>query len=88
MSYEEQATNWVDEHRERFFNLHAESDHVETVSNYYSDDCYDIADEFMIDDSDLLLVVGSDTKCYGAWYAESEKIKVEKLAIKEYLVDY
>lgn len=83
MPYEEQSTNWVEEHRDRFFDLHAKSDHVELVFNYYREDCYDTADEYMIDESDLLLVVGSSEKsCYGTGYANSRNIKVERLDIR------
>lgn len=85
MPYEEQATNWVEEIRERFFRLHAEADHVELISNHYTDDCYDIADEYMIDDSDLLLIIGKEVnRCYGAGYADSKNINVERLDIQEY----
>lgn len=85
MPYEEQSTNWVEEFRNRFFKMHAESDNVEIVSCFYSDDCYEIADKYMIDDSDLLLVVGNTAKnCYGAGYAYGKKIKVEKMNVKNY----
>ena len=70
MPYEEQSTNWTEEHRDRFFTVHKESDHVKLISHKYTDNCYDIADESMIDDSDLVLVVGADTNCYGASYAK------------------
>lgn len=79
MPYEEQSTNWVEEHRDRFFKLHAESDNVEIVSHHYTDKCYDLADEHMIDDSALLLVVGTHTDCYGVSYAKENDIKVEQL---------
>ncbi len=79
--YEEQATNWVEEHRERFFNVHAESDNVEIISHQHTDDCYELADEHMIDDSDLMLVVGTHTDCYGASYAKKNGIKVEQLLL-------
>ena len=79
MPYEEQSTNWVEEHRDRFFRLHADSDNVEIISHHYTDDCYEHADEQMIDDSDLLLVVGTHTDCYGASYAKENSIKVERL---------
>lgn len=59
MPYEEQSTNWVEEYRKRFFSVQAKSNHVEIVSYQYSDDFYDRADEYMIDDSDLLLIVGT-----------------------------
>lgn len=58
MPYEEQSTNWVEEFRDRFFDLHAQADSVEIVSNQYDEDCYDLADEYMADNSELLLIVG------------------------------
>ena len=33
MPYEEQSTNWVEEHRDRFFKIHAESDNVDIISH-------------------------------------------------------
>lgn len=81
MPYEEQSTNWVEEHRDRFFRLHADSDNVEIISHHYTDNCYNLADEYMIDDSDLLLVVGTHTDCYGAYYVKENGIKVEQLLI-------
>ena len=79
MPYEEQSTNWVEEHRERFFSAHENSDHVEIISNRYSDACYELADEHMIEESELLLVVGKNAdKCYGTGYAKIRSIKIEK----------
>lgn len=81
MPYEEQSTNWVNEHRERFFDIHAESDHVELISNNYTDDCYELADEHMIDNSDLLLVIGITSNCYGASYAKGRGVKLDNFNI-------
>lgn len=79
MPYEEQSTNWVEEYRERFFTAHENSDHVEIISNRYSDDCYKLADEHMIEESELLLVVGENAdKCYGTGYAKNRSVKIEK----------
>ena len=81
MPYEEQSTNWVEEHRERFFRIHAESDHVEIISHNYTDDCYGLADEHMIDESDLLLIVGTDSNCYGASYAKAKGVRIENINV-------
>ncbi len=82
MPYEEQSTNWVEEYRERLFAIHAASDRVEIISNRYSEDCYDLADEHMIDDSELLLVVGRNAdECYGTRYAKSRSSKIEKFVL-------
>ncbi len=78
MPYEEQSTNWVEEHRDRFFAVHADSDHVELISNQYTEDCYEMADEYMIDESDLVVIVGSpDQNNSLRKYAESTGVKVE-----------
>ncbi len=81
MPYEEQSTNWVEEHRNRFFRLHAESDNVEIISHHYTDDCYELADEHMIDESELLLVVGTEQECYSVLYAKNQGIVINKLLI-------
>ena len=78
MPYEEQSTNWVEEHRDRFFAVHADSDHVELISNQYTEDCYEMADEYMIDESDLVVIVGSPDQNNSLMkYAESTGVKVE-----------
>ena len=78
MPYEEQSTNWVEEHRDRFFAVHADSDHVELISNQYTEDCYELADEHMIDESDLVIIFGSpDQNNSLRKYAESTGVKVE-----------
>lgn len=84
MPYEEQSTNWVEDHRERFFAAHAEADHVEIISPYCTEDCYERADEYMIDNSDLLLVVGRKrigTHCLK--YAANSSVGVEFFEIKK-----
>ena len=58
MPYEEQAKDWYDDQRERYFNVHALSDDVHMLEKQYYDGCYDDAEEYMIDQSDLLLVFG------------------------------
>ena len=80
MPYEEQSTNWVEEQRDRFFAVHADSDHVELISNQYTEDCYELADEYMIDESDLVIIVGeAGRKCYAKKYADSVGVKCEFL---------
>lgn len=82
MPYEEQSTNWVEEHRNRFFRTHAEADRVKIVSNRYSIECYNLADEYMIEKSDLLLVAGNeDSVLYGVRYAKHNNIAIDYLMI-------
>ena len=66
--YEEQASNWCDEHRDRYFNVHSKADSVIMADKHYCDDCYDRADDIMIAESDLLTVFG---KKGNGLYAES-----------------
>ncbi|HQM02906.1 MAG TPA: DUF1273 domain-containing protein, partial [Ruminococcus flavefaciens] len=61
-----------------FFAVHADSDHVELISNQYTEDCYELADEHMIDESDLVVIVGSpDQNNSLRKYAEITGVKVE-----------
>ena len=79
MPYEEQPTNWVEEHRDCFSKIHAESDNVDIISHQYTDNCYELAYEHMIDNSDLLLIIGSYNNCYGSTYAKKRGINIESL---------
>ena len=58
MPYEEQANDWYEDQRERYFSVHSLADDVYMLTKQYYDDCYDDTEEYMIDQSDLLLVFG------------------------------
>lgn len=60
--YEEQAVNWCEEHRERYFKVHSKADGVVMASTQYYDGCYEKADDMMIAESDLLAVFGGKGK--------------------------
>lgn len=47
MPYEEQATKWGEDYRDRFFTVHEKADTVKILSTHYTKDCYDTADEYM-----------------------------------------
>ena len=82
MPYEEQATNWIEEFRERFFNLHAQSDSSKIISHRFIPECYDMTDEYMIKRSDLLLVVGTHPyRMYSINFAVSNNFDIEYLKI-------
>lgn len=82
MPYEEQASSWIKERRERFFSIHAHADKVIIISNYYTDDCCDLADMHMIDDSDIILIVGNDkTEMFGIKYAREKNVNTEYLIL-------
>ena len=52
MPYEEQAVNWGEEFRDRYFAVHERADTVELLSYHYYDGCYEEADRIMADKSD------------------------------------
>ena len=58
MPYEEQANDWYEDQRERYFSVHSLADDVHMLNTQFYEKCYDEADEYMIDQSDLLLVFG------------------------------
>lgn len=57
--YENQAMRWVDEWRERYYNIHAQADSVVMLETKFTDTCYHECDRFMVDNSDMLLFVGN-----------------------------
>ena len=74
--YENQCVNWYEEHRDRYYNAHFQSDNVYMISTQYSEDCYDKADRYMIERSELLFIFGKyGSNLYSVDYAE--KIDVE-----------
>lgn len=77
MPYENQADNWCEEHRDRFFNVHAKADSVVMADTQYYSDIYEIADEMMIDESDLLVAFGKNSnKSYAAVYARKKNVAI------------
>lgn len=75
--YEEQAVNWCEEHRERYFKVHSKADSVVMASTQYCDNCYEYADNIMIDESDLLAVFGEKGKRpHAEKYAEENNVKI------------
>ena len=62
---------------DRYFSVHEMADSVKTAEKHYSEDSYDIADEIMLNDSDLLLVFGSPSdNLYAVEYAEKNNVRV------------
>lgn len=82
MPYEEQSTNWVEEFRDRFFAVHSLADSVELIAAQYDDECYDRADKYMIDASDMLLIVGSrPERPYISDCANESGIQIQRLRL-------
>ena len=75
--YEEQASYWCDEYRDRYFNVHAKSDSVIMADKRHCDDCYAEADDIMIAESDLLAVFGKKgNSLYAENCARKKNIKI------------
>ena len=70
MPYEEQSIGWSEEYRDRYYDIHSKADEVHIIGTRCTDDCFNEADRYMIDRSDVLLVCGnSHSGLYGAEYA-------------------
>ena len=77
MPYEEQATNWGEEIRDRFFHIHSQANGVKIVNARYHDACHEETDKFMIDDSDMLLVIGdNNSELYSVEYAKTIGVEI------------
>ena len=57
MPYEEQATKWAEEYRDRFFTVHEKADTVTIISNHYTEDCYEKAERYMCDRADKSIII-------------------------------
>lgn len=57
--YAEQAVQWSEEQRDRYFRLHERTDCVTLANAQYHPNCYREANQLMIDESDLLVICGS-----------------------------
>ena len=78
MPYEEQSVNWSEEHRDRYYNIHAQSDSIVIANTRYHSDCYNDADKIMLDESDALVAFGNlQNKIYAAQYAEANGIDIK-----------
>lgn len=78
MPYENQVANWCEEHRDRFFKIHANADSVVMADTQYYSDIYEVADEMMINKSDLLAAFGRNSdKTYAAGYARKKKTAIK-----------
>lgn len=76
--HEEQSTNWIEEFRDRYFQVQLLADSVTFVNTQYSSECYQEADEYMLQNSDLLYVFGRKQDCPDTVDAAKE-LKVEIL---------
>ncbi len=61
--YEKQSTNWIEEFRDRYFQIQSLADSVTFVNTQYFPECYQKADEYMLQNSDLLYLFGTKQDC-------------------------
>ena len=59
MPYEEQAKNWSEEYRDRYFTIHEKADTVELLSYHYYDGCYEAANKEMTSRSDSVILMST-----------------------------
>ena len=76
--YEEQAKKWHEGVRERYYNVHEAADSVTMLQTQYSEDCYQVADRFMLNRSLMLLTDGGNA--YLMDYAKSKAKHIEKVS--------
>ena len=57
MPHEEQATQWPEEYRDRFFTVHEKADTVTIISNHYTEDCYEKAERYMRERADRCVII-------------------------------
>ena len=74
MPYENQASRYSNEVRDRFFYLHSKANSVVILHTQYCEDCYRDADIYMVDNSDVLLV--DDFSSFIARYAAGRGMRV------------
>lgn len=75
--YEEQALNWTEEQRDRYYFLHEHSDSVTFACYGFEPDCYQTADRIMAENSDKVLIFGSpEDRLYIAGYAVENGVAI------------
>ncbi|MBQ8827294.1 MAG: DUF1273 family protein [Oscillospiraceae bacterium] len=73
--FEEQCCFWTENERDRYYAIHKMADTVEFACKGYRDNCYSIADEMMIDKSDLVIIFTKiENKLCAEQYAKEKGI--------------
>jgi uncharacterized phage-like protein YoqJ len=62
MPHEKQAHRWSADVQERFYNVHEAAESVTMLATQYTDNCYQDADNFMLNRSVLLLTDGGNAE--------------------------
>ncbi len=76
---EEQTTNWTEDQRDRYYDVHLKADSVVFADKQWKENCYHEADEMIINESDVVLILGADETCYAEIYAKRMEIPVQKI---------
>ena len=82
--HEEHCRGWNDERRDRYYAVQVQADSFEYACYDYAENCYDIADELMLEKSDRLIIFGKrNDKPYSAEYAKRRKIPTRFIGYAE-----
>jgi uncharacterized phage-like protein YoqJ len=80
--FEEQAKNWNENDREKYYNTLAECDEVITLQTRYSQGCYYARNRFMVDKSSKIICYydgGTGGTAYTYNYAEKNNMQITNL---------
>ncbi len=58
--FEEQCRDWAEHDRDRYYAVHEKADNIIFACSEYEDTCYDLANEIMIDLSELVVISGNN----------------------------
>lgn len=73
--FEEQTTGWEEEIRNRYYNVHKAADDVKMISTHFENKCYENADKYMMNKSNIVLFYGDPkNKKYVCEYTEKTGI--------------
>ena len=73
MPFENQSALWSNEWRERFYTVHEQADSIIMLNTKFYKGCYFDCDKYMIDNSDMLLWVGSEGSHISEYAREQNK---------------
>lgn len=58
--FEEQCQNWAEHDRDRYYTIHQKADNIIFACSEYESDCFVIANEIMMDLSELIVISGNN----------------------------
>jgi uncharacterized phage-like protein YoqJ len=75
--YEEQTTDWCEEWRNRYFEIHEKADTIKIMHTKYQNDAYENTDKFMIDTCDAIYLFNASSAASSAEkYAKIQNKKI------------